>query len=723
MNKRGLLAGVAVFAVGSWAMGAQAAAAQEAASPGAQLEEVVVTATKRTENLQTVPISVSAFTARQLVSAGLAGTMDLKVLTPSLNATQQSGGFTPFLRGVGSADTTPGQEASVTTYVDGVYMASPYSTLLSFNNVDRVEVLKGPQGTLFGRNATGGLIQVITRDPSSTPSARASLSYGNFKTVEAQAYATTGIAADLASDLALYVRDQGEGYGRNVTTGREANDSDEVSVRSKWLYAPSEDTQLTAIADWSWAKSSTGIGRQFYPGSLGVDGRTTYTGRYYDITGNVDPHAKRQGGGASLKMRHDMEGLRFTSLTSYRRMQVDQYFDNDGTALPLVNVAIVGQRYRTFTQELQLQSDTDGPLKWTLGAYYLRDRSGFLGPLGLGLTGSAFGANGQSIHNVITTNSIAAYGEGVLALGSRTRLTVGARWTQDRRKIDGYTNAINGSTLAVLSTLSRSAQAKRYREPTWRVILDHQLTPSVFAYASVSRGFKSGGFNPVAAADAPFNPERLTAYEGGIKTEAFDRRLRLNAAAFHYVYADIQLPITLGPTTTITNAADSSIDGAEVEGQAVLGGGLSLQFGLYYLDSKIKDFTTAPCYVARPTGGAALTRCDVSGRKLPQSPKWTANLGGAYTVTTDAGAWAATVNLYRNDGFFWDPENRVAQKAYSLVNATLGWTSVNGAVGVQLFGRNLNGAKYVAFGNISTFGDRFAAAAPRTYGVRLTVER
>jgi iron complex outermembrane recepter protein len=253
MNKapgRGTIIGLAAVVVFSGtAQGATESPTDASASGG--LEEITVTANRREERLQDVPISVAAFSAAQLNASGVQNIQDLAQITPGLTMTQQSGALTPFIRGIGAVDNTVGQEAAVSTYVDGVYYPSVYGALFTFNNIERVEVEKGPQGTLFGRNATGGLIQVITRAPSHDTELEGSAWYGNYGSSDAKFYATTGLTTDLAADLAVIYHHQSEGWGHDLFNDQQVGFlPNTAGVRNKWLYTPTDRTNISVSLDY-----------------------------------------------------------------------------------------------------------------------------------------------------------------------------------------------------------------------------------------------------------------------------------------------------------------------------------------------------------------------------------------------------------------------------------------------------------------------------------------
>ncbi|MET0987630.1 MAG: TonB-dependent receptor plug domain-containing protein [Steroidobacteraceae bacterium] len=415
----------------------------------ARIEEVIVTATRREESAQDVPISLTAFNADDLTNSGMRAPLELSRRTTGLVMNQQNGGLTPFIRGVGSLDVSAGQENSVAMYVDGVYTPASYGNVFSFNNIERVEILKGPQGTLFGRNSAGGLVHVVTRTPSAEPNAYGTLSYGTFQTAQSTVYGTTGLGEHLAADIAAVYVDQGKGYGHNITTGSEVNQMRETLVRSKWLYTPTEYTRVSASFSYVDSHRQQGAGRQFFPGVIAFfDQATTYTGHYQDITGGVDPQIDALGKMAALNVDQKVGGLSFKSLSAYQRLNVFQTFDNDLTPLSFIDVDIDDQRYATFTQELQLLSNPQSAIKWIVGAFYLHDESGFRGPHGLGLFGAGFanpsvpGSEGVGFRTIVETDSYAAFGELTYPLTNAMNLTAGARYTWDERTLDGQVLAM-----------------------------------------------------------------------------------------------------------------------------------------------------------------------------------------------------------------------------------------------------------------------------------------
>lgn len=706
--------------------------------------EIVVMARRRSERLQDVPLAVTAFSAASLQQSGVTNTIEIANQTPGLVLTTQSAGLTAFIRGVGSTDVSAGQEASVATYIDGVYVASPYGAIFSLNNVERVEVLKGPQGTLFGRNATGGILQVITRTPQHDPSLEGSLAYENYDTIQGKLYGTTGLSDTLAADVALFYRNQRDPYGRNVDTGADNIRTREFAIRSKMVFEPVDALSFTLSGGYYRNQVvGTGSSRQLYPGLVALDGVTTYTGGYYNTTGNVTGILHVRGYDVALTGQADLGAVNLKSITSYRRLKVRHQFDNDFTTAAIVDAYIDAQVYRTFTQEVQLSSPEGSPLSWIAGTFFMHDQSGFGGDHGLGLFGSGIGLPapmGVGLRNMIRTNSYSAFGEVTVPLGASTKFTAGARYTADHRRISGVTYILSDAvTFEKVGATIIPSNSATFNKLTYRAILDHHFTRDIMAYGSFSRGFKSGNFNTGSPLDPAFRPEVLDALEVGVKSDLFDRLLRLNAALYRYNYKDLQLPIQTGPSISTVNAASARITGVEIEGTLNASRQFKIDFGANYLHTRFRSFPNAPCLV--PSSAGADTQCgvvpisactfatstpienqfvcDLTGNQLPRAPKWTFNIQPVYSLTTKIGKFTLSAAYNHNSGYFWDSQNTLRQKAYDLLNSSLSWQSSSEALTARLYAKNITKTEYATFAYSSLTGDGYAPAPPRTYGVEL----
>ena len=713
----------------------------------AGVEEIIVTATRRSANLQTVPLSVTAIQANTLTAQGVRTVADLPRLVPGLSTTRGSASTNLYLRGVGTSSSGFNTESSVATYIDGYYLPNTASTLFSFNNIERVEVLKGPQGTLYGRNATGGLVNVITRDPTNVTRVDASIGYGNYDTLSLNLYAATPISDTVSAGVAVTRTKQRDGWGRNQFTGHENMKLEETGVQVKIRWSPSSRTRITLEGMYTHLNTDEGLVDGIYPGSKGTDG-TPFLGRYV----NAD---RRDGTSisslylAGLKVEQDIGFANIISLTGYIHSAATSSPNLTGdpgkpVAGQSASNAVLFGRGNTFSQELQLSSkaSSHSRFSWISGLYYLHDNT----VVGNGVFGTCVGnvcaptpiptqTTGRP-----TTRSYAAYAEGTYEVLPRTRVTLGARYTRDEKALTGFAAPFAGlpnTPVALPSTVLLRPGAPYPGNPngiitaitfpklTYKAVLAHDFTDSIHGYVSYNRGFKSGTFNPTNFSNQPSRPEVLDAVEAGLKSDLFDRLLRLNIAGFHYNYKDIQLRTGAPPAppgTTITyNAAAARVNGLELQANLVPSRALSINGQVTYLDATYTKFPNATCTTPRTVtatvlGGNLSAACDNSGHRLFNSPRWSYNLNATYTLDTGVGSFALSANDSFKSRSFWDPSNRLSQHPYHLVSASLTWTSVNRKFDVQAYVRNLTKAYYFTNTTESTT-DVYTPGAPRTYGV------
>ncbi|ATE65819.1 TonB-dependent receptor [Rhizorhabdus dicambivorans] len=700
------------------------------------LQEIVVTAQKRSQNLQEVPVAVSAVDSGTLASANITSANDLGRIVPSLTIFATSGSVQPFLRGIGNPGSLVGNEASNAVYIDGVYLVRVPSTLLQLNSIARVEVLKGPQGTLFGRNASGGLIHIITRDPSETPTAEGSIGYGNYNMIRVSAYASAGIAEGLAFDVTGLLIDQGDGWGKNVVTGRDWGRENTKAVRGK-LRWKSETTTVTLTGDYNRSDNDFIAQSQYLPGiqrgydlpPFGLQPKLPF----YDIEANDTPVSRSRNWGVSARIEHDLSFATLTSITAYRRDKSYIVFDSDFGRSNLLRADLYG-RVRQVSQELQLASRAGSSFDWLLGAFYLNSRSAYVPSRFTGLA-IDFAAGGlpavSDTYGRSSTKSAAAYGQATVHLTDKLDLTVGARYTQDKLSGAGRGDFyLVGSPVIPAPTITGRDTFKKF---TYKGSLDYKISDDVMVYASQSRGYKAGLFNTLPFLPTAAKPEILDASEVGFKSELFDRRLRLNGAGFHYSFKNAQFQQFRGPTVVIINAPKARIYGAELEAQAALADGLTVRFGGGWLNSKYTDFPNAQTPVANlntnpalgPVGGYVngFAPLDASGNDMVRVPKWTFNIGLNYGIETSAGKFDFDINYAYNDGFAWDADNALRQSSYGLLDAQLKYTLPGryDRFAIRAWAKNLTREKYYV-AQIQSDGARGSSAmpgAPRTYGLDL----
>lgn len=669
------------------------------------VEDIVVTAQRRAESLQDVPVAVTALTAEGVVDLGVVDTTTLTNAVPALNFQKTANGGVPFIRGVGNGNVAVGDESAVAVYVDGVYMPSIVGTLFSLSNIDQIEVLKGPQGTLFGRNATGGVIQITTRKPSYDPVMEASFGYANYDTVESKAYLSGGLGSQVALDLALYYRDQGKGWGYNTTLDRDVFKSRDFSARSKLVWEPSDATRITLAGDYNDSKDD--VYYSLLPGSTGLDGVSTNMG-FRTVQSTYPVEVSTEQGGASLTVESDFDWASLVSISSYRELSAFFTPDNDALGFGILNAELT-QSGKSYAQELRLLSDLGSPVKWIVGGYFLHSTGGYHP---IYLTGLAIApADFVSIDSEQRTISYSAFGQVTVPITDSLNVTGGLRYTVDEQRIQ-YTQGSNFG--------AASGQAKaRFSKLTPRISLDYRFSPDFMVYASYNKGFKSGLFNTVTPTDPPVRPATVDAYEVGFKSELFDGIVRLNGAAFYYDQKDLQLLQVQGALTIVVNAAESRVKGADFDVEVALTPQLTLRGGASFLDGEYTNYGDAPITTPNPLGGNIIVSGDARGLDTLRSPKFQSVLGVTWEPTGNL-SFAANYNY--NDSFAWDPDNRLRQPSYHMLNGSVGWKSDDERFGVRLWARNILGEKFYTFATASAFGDIGKPAEPATYGFTITVK-
>ena len=756
LKRTGLLLAAAGFgaltAGQAWAQGAAGSRpGARAASQGATLEEIVVTANKRSENIQDVPIAITAVTGQRLTDIGITSTQDLAQVVPGLTVESTLGGVKARLRGIGTAASGVGVENSVATYVDGVYILSLGGALVQLSNIDQVEVLKGPQGTLFGRNATGGVINIRTRDPRQEPGGDFTVRYGNYDTFAGQAYLTAGIAETLAVDIAAYVSAQGDGWGKNLANGKDVNRMDEYAVRSKWLFEPGDHDQFRLIVDYSEVKGNRfnafrpveGTSNNYGPGAtiaaLRPDLAATvasgalapfaevgdpfvFDGGFYDINVLTQPRYLFRTGGASLQWDHQFDGLKLTSITAYRKAYTN--LANQFSPVPaLRSLGAIRQKDRQFSQELQLGSVEGSPIQWVAGLYYLNGR-GFTPEVQI--RGTTIAPLESIVSTTtLTTRSGAAFGQVTAPLWQGGHLTAGLRYTVERRAITGESTLTFLPPLEFLNSVTPAVDAhKVFKKLTWRIALDQELAPDILGYVSYNRGFKSGLYNGIPASPDPIEPEVLDAFEVGVKSELFDRKVRLNIATFYYNYKNIQVTLFTPVSSILDNGARARAYGVDVDFAARIGSHLSVFGGATLMDSEFRSYPLAAFLTPQPVsagGGVSATFGSAKGRKLPFSPDVTFNLGGSYTAPLAEGEINVNLNYSYSGEWFSGPDNIVRQPSYGLLDASATYTLPGGKVSLGLWARNITDEDYyvsLAAQSNPGGGVTGVVGAPRTYGVK-----
>ena len=697
---------------------AQTADAPQTGSASAEqssvgIEEVMVTAQRRKQPAQDVPISISVIGASSLASAGVTGMSQLQAVAPGLQVSEQFGPANIYMRGIGFKSGDLLSESSVAIYVDGVYQPNPVANVFEFNGLERIEVLKGPQGTLFGRNATGGVVQVITKAPSFEPEMSFDVGYANYNTVRTSAYVSGGLTENLAANLAIQYKNQIDGWGRNITTGQKRYYSRDFNLRGKLLFTPGEGTDITLSGNYTDFNRQN-VDPQNPPGAVLATGQG-FLGRY-QVAGDLNTGAKGKSYGGSLTATHDFGGFKIRNIAAYQKVKAYQVLDQDASPLPLVRGDFFA-RSRMISEEFHVLAPSDARFQWLVGLYYF-NYDAVLDPTII--TGLVFAPlPGVAVYGRSEARSIAGFAQGTYPLTDKLNLTGGIRYTQDKVTYTGSVN-IAGTPIVI-----DPEQTKHYEKasPTWRVSLDYKFSPVIMAYASYNRGVKSGNFSlgTAVSANIPFQPEQLDAYEVGLKTELFDRRLQFNTSAFYYDFKNIQFQRVISGSVVTVNGPSAQNYGFEAELTARVTPELTLHANGNYLHTRIGDFPNAPNVNRLPNGrdGFGDPTYNAKGNRLPFAPEFTGNIGFDYRRPVDGGYVKLSSNLLYTSKSFSELDNRLFNNPYELLSASLGWVGDNG-LRVSVWGNNLtNSYHYSLLLGVAGANDIAVPAAPRTYGVTI----
>jgi iron complex outermembrane recepter protein len=759
---------VAIRAAVALALMATPSLAQQAADDGG-LEEIVVTAQKRAENLQDTPIAVTALTGDVLQELNRDDIASVAAQTPSLTYAEAGGESQVYIRGVGSNLFSVGADPSVAINIDGVYLGRSNMGLTQFLDVERVEVLRGPQGTLYGRNATGGAINIYSRMPTDTLEGYGSLVVGNQSRREVNGAVSGPIADRWAFRVALRSL-QDDGYTKDLDPagGSEIDDNDLKAGRGILRY---QTDSLTAhlIAEYSEFDSGNTSIKPIADGlGLAASAGAVIPRSIHETRNNTPSFLEWQTGGVTLNAEWQLgESMSLTAIAAYRAWDSDFLFNTDGTE---IEVTRTSQVYDTkqYSGELRLSGEQTWG-KWIVGAYYLdEDKFGALGLIRAGFTNTGtrppaiipaatFPPRSFMIFGDNQGDAYALFGQVDYALNDAWTITAGIRYSDESKDDNNWqVTLLPDSELLGLFT-PRAIPARpaapgalnRIASQSWdawtpKVGIQWKPSDDQLYYFSYSKGFKSGGFNSFQPSNPPYNPEFIKSFELGAKTEWLDNRVRLNASAFHYDYTDLQVSAFLNSLTFTTNAAAATVKGVELELQALATDNFEIGASLGYVDATYDNFITpyGSCNAAnvaldsRCTGRVGLPRLiNASGNTLNNAPEFKGALSGRYTATLgNGGELSFFAQLAHTGKVYFNPDNSAAltQDAYTVFDARVGYRNESGSLSVALFGKNLGDEEY--FHNIVQFtstsdtvrdvfniGHALGYPAPgRQWGVELT---
>jgi iron complex outermembrane recepter protein len=733
-----LLAGVSLLSIAMAAPAmAQDAAAAAAVEDSTAVDEIVVTARRREETLKDVPISVSVQTGQQLENRGAVDITALQRVTPNLTLQVSRGTnstLTAFIRGVGQQDPLWGFEPGVGLYVDDVYIARPQGAVLDIFDIDRIEVLRGPQGTLYGRNTIGGAIKYVTkRLADDEPHLRIRGAAGSFNQRDLIVSGSVPLN-DMITVGGAYATYDRDGYGTNHFTGADTYNKDVQAGRITVEARPTEKLFFRLSADYLEDNSNTNHGHRerVIPAALAplvapVECRSVFANKYDTCAGLGDKNQVITKGASFTGEWEATDTVTLKSITAYREgVTHGTGIDFDNTPARILDVAVAKTIYEDdqFSQEFQLLYQADR-LQGVAGIYYLDATASGQYDTVLQVAGIT-----QGTHGSVDTKSFALFADGSYEVTGKLSVSLGGRWTQDKKdalvfkaNYLGLGTPISGVNSTPYATLTNYTASATFSEFTPRVSATYKLTPDVNIYAAYGRGFKSGGFDMRGDATATpatqqgYDPETVDSYEAGMKGSLLDRRLRFTTALFYTKYKGQQIttqqvnPAGTGVVSFIDNVGSSTIWGWEFEGQAKLTERVTANLALGYVKPEFDEFLA---YVANPAAPPAFIQTDVSGsRQFQNTPDWTGNVSLAYEHPFEGYGKVRVLGSmsFRSDSsMFETPFPEVDQKAYELYDLSVVYTSSDEHWRVGLHGRNLTDERY----RTGAYTFAYVPAAPGT---------
>jgi iron complex outermembrane receptor protein len=704
-----------------WAQAADATSANE-------LEQVVVTAERRAANIQDVPIAVSAVTGKMLQESGARDPRDLQQFVPNLQFNNATAASTTsiFIRGVGIGDFNSNTTGAVGVYVDDVFLAANAGKLFNVFDGAGVEVLRGPQGTLYGRNTTGGAIKFTSKRPTNVLSGDLDVTYGNFDDLRVEAGVGGPIVEDKVKARISGFRETRDGYTTNLVTGHKVNNIDVWALRGMVEFTPTDS--FSALLSVHGGKNS-GDARQFVfrgqlPGNSDLSGYAPANKDIDTQSYNIEGKEILKTFGASLKMEQQFGWGSLTSISAYEKVDRTTREDTDASPADIIDAYYVDLP-RQYSQEVRLQSKADQKLTWIVGGYYLHDKlvtDSYYNILGL-FRNPKRPFNGADPANSIgqlhfpytqVSKSWAAFGQTDYHITDQLTATVGLRYSRDRIEFD-YNRFYLEPQGIIPGTAFSVAGTKTYDDLSYRAAVNYKPNDDTLLYASLSTGYNAGGFPGGSASSAaelrPYKSEKLHAYEAGYKSEFFDHRVRLATAAFYYDYKDIQVFILddtgVVPVQRKGNAEGAEIYGVEGEFFARPVRALELSASASYTHSKYRAFVNPPAVY--------------TGNTLTNTPKFTFSASIQYTHDMgDLGALVGRLEGYAQSKSFYLPSNdpMYAQDAYQQLNGRLTYRPARGDWETSLWVKNIANQRFTSVILPIITSDEVAYNEPRTYGVR-----
>jgi iron complex outermembrane receptor protein len=741
-----------MFMAAAPALGQSAAAgagAPQAAVDASTSDEIIVTAQRRSERLRDVPIAITALNAEALEKAGVGNLRDLERVAPALQLPMYGGFLRPSIRGISSGLSTLGDSSNVAIYVDGVYQPTQTAAIVDLPDVANVQVLKGPQGSLYGQNATGGAMIIDTVAPSFDLTGHLSASYGNYDDKAVSGYVSGPLGDKVAVLVSGSIEDRG-GYNRDLLRGGHDKGLRSKQVRGKLQFNATESVSFTLAGYWS-KRNDSGVytGAPYNGNSLGnaltklLYPNTPVATKPHTFATSFPPDLFSKTYGASLLGKFELGSFgTLNTVSAYQHAKVTDIVDVDLSPINFAEVRPLVIPSRAFIQEVNFSSERLGRFTFTTGGFFM-DRKEEFKPSEFGLYGSPYENYTGSPAPILQLmsyarskkRSYAGYLEMSYDLTDQITITAAGRYSYEKVRAAGNGNL----TVPILYPDPRGAIS--FKKFTPRAVIRYKPNAYHTLYASYSKGFKSGfvdygniGKCPGGPTDAscippPVKPETVDAFEIGYKGKLADG-LNVSLAAFHYKYKQIQVFIYSAPNGFYLNAAAGRLNGFDFDINWEVSRDLKLTVGGSYVDSKYTNFPNASVYTPTPPAGCAANfvsypcgniqgPADVTGNQLERAPKFAATASIDYGHDVQFGRIGFNLSGNYNSGFPFDVNGHIRQKRYALVNAELSLEpKALPGVRLSLWGKNLSNHDYLQ-GTLPTgFSDSVSWSPPRTYGVR-----
>jgi iron complex outermembrane recepter protein len=712
------------------------------------LADIIVTAEKRSTSLQRTPVAVTALTAETLERAQVRSLNDIQALVPSFQIGQNDGYAQITIRGIGISNFVPAADGAVAVNQNEVYVSRPIAQLAGLFDVSSLEVLRGPQGTLYGRNATAGSVNITTTRPTDTLSGYGRLSIGNYRAVNAEGAIGGPIVKDLLSVRVAGFIDKHSGYGKNIVTGTGINDKDAWGVRGTLVFTPTPQLTATVIGDY-YKEDDRGASIHYFGADADIPAAGVWPTRpvsellggvlpndVRDIANIRDPKLRIRTAGVTGILEWKSGPITLKSITGYRD-QDTLTFTPFGPGSKVDAFFLAGEPAHQFSQELQAQY-SDDRFSMTIGAYYFNETdsaspstSPFAGSIldmfvGLPPRNPDYLVDVVEIGGTIYTKAKAIFGQASYQLIDGLTITGGVRYSEESKRglllyrgFDLFAPFISNTPYSNDSVLPAPTPLPKvtFKSTTPKFGIQYQASDKTMVYATFSKGFKSGGYDVTIVAPA-FRPETLAAYEAGIKTTLLDNRLRVNAALYYYDYTDLQVQQVIGTQFNTTNAATAENYGVEIEASALVTDALTIDFSGAYMHARYKKYSGPDS--ARPL----LPTADFSGNALNNAPDFHARLAIEYRWPMAAGELSARADGDYSTRYFFTPGNfdLISQRPFAKANAYLTYRS-NANWHVTAYVRNITDyiTRTSAAAQTPVLGTPIqgGVGAPRTFGVEV----